>query len=123
VRGFTLVEVLVALAVLAVALTAALRAGELAAQSSRNLGQRLLADWVAADRLAELRARRAWPEVGISEGMASQAGQLFRWRQTVAPTPNPFFRRIAVTVRPGEDLPSAPHLAEAVAFAWQGAGS
>lgn len=119
-KGFTLVEALVALVILAVALAAALRSGELGAQGTEAVRLRLLADWVAADRLAELRARRLWPGLGVSEGSVRQAGLGFTWRQTVAATPNPFFRRIAVQVRREGEGASAPPLAEAVGFAWQG---
>ena len=64
-RGFTLVEVLVALAILATALAAASRVSVMMADSSAELRQRLLAGWTAQNRLAELQARRAWPGVGI----------------------------------------------------------
>lgn len=97
-RGFTLVEVLVALAILAVALAAASRAAALMADSSVVLRERLLAGWVAQNRLAELRARRAWPSPGRSEGEAEQAGLRLLWRETVSPTPNVAFRRVEISV-------------------------
>ncbi len=59
--GFTLLETLVALAILAIALSAAFRAMGVAAQSSGELRERLVGDWIAENRLAELRATQAWP--------------------------------------------------------------
>jgi general secretion pathway protein I len=114
-RGFTLVEVLVALAILGIALAAALRAGQQATLGFAQTRQRLLADWVAANRLAELRASHAWPEPGISEGDADQDSQRFHWRQTVGPTPNAQFRRVAIAVSDGEGAP----LGETVGLLWR----
>ena len=101
--GFTLVEVLVALAILAVALAAASRTAIAMTDSSQALRERLLAGWVAQNRLAELQARRAWPALGTREGQVEQAGLALAWRETVHGTPNAAFRRVEISVtRPGE---------------------
>ena len=97
-RGFTLLETLVALAILAIALTAAFRAMGVTAQSSGELRERLSGDWVAENRLAELRATRAWPNPGTNEGIAEQAGRTYRWREDVKNTANPLFRRVDLSV-------------------------
>lgn len=103
-RGFTLVEVLVALAILAVALAAGSRAAAMMSDSSAELRQRLLASWVAQNRLAELQARRAWPGAGTREGEVEQAGMKLTWRETVSTTPNAAFRRVEISVsRAGDD--------------------
>ncbi len=97
-RGFTLLEVLVAIAVLSLALLAAIRSTSSAIQTTEALRQRIAADWVAANRLADHRARRAWPAVGEREGEVIQAGVRLLWRERVAATPNARFRRVEVTV-------------------------
>lgn len=97
-RGFTLIEVLVALAILAVALAAASRASAMMADSSAELRARLLAGWVAQNRLAELQARRAWPDAGIREGEVEQAGMKMIWREAVSATQNRAFRRVEISV-------------------------
>lgn len=96
--GFTLLECLIALAILAVALTAALRAAGATAQSAQALRDHSLASWVAQNQLALLRAEQSWPALGRSDGEGTQAGQSFLWQQSVEPTPNPLFRRVEVQV-------------------------
>ncbi len=67
-RGFTLVEVLVALAIVSIALLAALRAAGQGTNAAGELRLRLLAGWVAENRLAEHRARGDWLPLGIQRG-------------------------------------------------------
>ncbi len=98
--GFTLIEVLVALTILAVALAAAVRSAGVAADGAFELKERLLGTWIAQDRLAEYAARPLWPDVGARTGATEQAGLQFTWRETVSPTPNAGFRRIEVQVSP-----------------------
>jgi len=96
--GFTLVEVLVALAIVAIALMAALRAAGQATNAAGELRLRLLAGWVAENRLAEHHARGDWPALGIGRGAQGQGGVEFAWREEVIATPNPAFRRVDVIV-------------------------
>lgn len=96
--GFTLLEALVALAVIAIGLSAAMRAIGMATQSTAELRQRQLAQWVADNRLAEIRALGQFPGVGSEEGEAEQAGEKFRWHADVKPTPNPLFHRVDIRV-------------------------
>lgn len=97
-RGFTLVEVLVAVAIVAIALLAALRAAGMATASVQDLRGRQLAAWVADNRLAEHRARGSWLPLGIVQGQAEQGGIGFAWREEVVTTPNPAFRRVDISV-------------------------
>jgi general secretion pathway protein I len=99
-RGFTLIEILVALAILAVALAAAVRAAGVGADTTLDLKERLLAGWIAQDRVAEYAVRPLWPDIGTRQGNADQASVRFVWRETVSGTPNPRFRRVEVQVFP-----------------------
>jgi general secretion pathway protein I len=97
-RGFTLVEILVALAIVAIALTAGMRALTQATDSAAALKARTLALWIAQDRLAAAQIETPWPALGRSTGEAQQAGATFVWSATVGTTPNPAFRRIEIIV-------------------------
>ncbi|MGB8432734.1 MAG: type II secretion system minor pseudopilin GspI [Burkholderiales bacterium] len=96
-RGFTLIEVLVALAIFAVVLTAALRASSIATDTAYGFRERLLAGWVAENRIAGYSAG-LWPELGDRAGITEQAGLTFGWRERVSQTENPRLRRIDVQI-------------------------
>lgn len=104
--GFTLVEVLVALAIVSIALLAALRAAEQGTSNAAELRARLLAGWVAENLLAEHRARGDWPPLGIQRGTEHQGSLDFSWRAEIIATPNAAFRRIDVFVF---DAPAQVH--------------
>lgn len=101
--GFTLIEVLVALAIVAIALAAAGRAVALSSASATEVKLRVLAGFVAENRLSELAARRAWPALGVVEGSESQAGVEFPWRIEVLATPHAGFRRVEIRVASPND--------------------
>jgi general secretion pathway protein I len=100
-RGFTLVEVLVALAIVAVALMASVRAVGTMAQTANELRLRLLAQVSAENRIAELRAARAFPGVGTRTVACPQGHVSFECVEETKTTPNPLFRRIEVRVYAG----------------------
>ena len=97
-RGFTLVEILVALAIVAVALAAGLQAtGALTRQAERQPLQ-WLAQLCAENELTRLRLQRQLPAVGESSTDCEQAGRMLTVRLDVQPTPNPSFRRVEAAV-------------------------
>ena len=97
-RGFTMIEVLVALAIIAVALAASLRAVGALAASESDLHQRLLAGWSADNTLAQLYLAHTWPEIGTQTFDCSQGNLPLTCTQRVSATPNPVFRRVEVSV-------------------------
>lgn len=106
-HGFTLLETLVALAILAIALAAILRAAGAETRHAEELRLRLLADWVAQNRLVLHAARGDWIAIGTQDGEETQAGIRLLWREEISATPNPAFRRIDVSVFMPDDAQHA----------------
>jgi general secretion pathway protein I len=107
-RGFTLLEVLVALAILAVGLAASIRAGGGATRESDELRLRLLAAWTAENCMADLRARQRWPEPGRRDGYVEQAGTRLHWQEEVSNSPNALFRRVEIRVERAAEAGAEP---------------
>jgi general secretion pathway protein I len=97
-RGFTLVEVLVALGIVSIALVAGLQASAALTNNAQRQSDVLLAHLCAENELTRIRLARQMPPVGESQQDCEQAGQLFQVRIKVAPTPNPSFRRVDAQV-------------------------
>ncbi len=97
-HGFTLLEVLVALLLLSLALVALVRLAGLDARAGAQLRQGTIAQWVAANALAEARLRDGFPAVGRSTGETTMAGQRWRWTLEVNATEEPLIRRMDVEV-------------------------
>lgn len=114
-RGFTLVEVLAAVTVLAMAMAAILSGMARQANTANHLRERTLALWVAQNRLNELMAQPAWPAIGRSNGDEEMAGLTWRWTAEVQTTPDDRLRRIDIHVR-RKDGPEDSRLASLSAF-------
>jgi len=97
-RGFTLVEVLVALGIVAVALAAGLRATSALTGNALRQTNVLLAHICAENELVRVRLARQMPGVGDTSVSCEQAGRTFEVRMSVLPTPNPSFQRVDAQV-------------------------
>ena len=97
-RGFTLIEVLVALVIAAIALSAISRTTIQATDSAQALRDRQLALWVAQNELTQIRMAHLWPSIDTSEGSQSMAGREWQWTLKVAATPEPWLRRVEIEV-------------------------
>jgi len=102
-RGFTLIEVLVALGVVALTLTTGLQASSALTRTAERQTEQWLATLCAENALTALRLQRQLPGTGDTETVCEQAGRALRVRVSVLPTPNPNFRRVDATVIRGTD--------------------
>lgn len=98
VRGFTLLEVLVALALLAIALAAALRAAGRGTADLAYLRDRTFATWVAGNELTRRALLPEWPEPGVTRGVAAMAGREWPWELQVSATGDEAVRRLEIHV-------------------------
>jgi general secretion pathway protein I len=111
--GFTLVEVLVALAVIAIALTAVMQNFGQSVDTTVALRERTLALWVAQNQLAEHYIARDWPLPDTTEGTIQMVGREWRWRQKVLTTADDNIRRVEIEIRA---TPEREALARLVGF-------
>ncbi len=98
-RGFTLIEVLVALFILAIALAAVMRNVTEAITTTGALRNRTLALWVAGNRLTRVEAIVHWPGLGVRHTVAREDGRRFRVVTRVRATPVAGMRRVQISVR------------------------
>jgi general secretion pathway protein I len=98
-RGFTLIEIVVALAVLAVAMGALISGMARYADNAAALREKTIALWVAHNRLTEIDLEPGFPDEGKSDGDVTLAGVEWRWFVTVLETPDPNVRRVDIRVR------------------------
>ena len=87
IKGFTLLEVLVALGVLALALGAITQSVGSSTNNIGHLKDKTYAHWVAMNRVAEHQARQEYPPIGTRDGSEEMGGHEWHWRETVAEAP------------------------------------
>jgi general secretion pathway protein I len=99
-RGFTLIEVLIALVVVALGIGALLSTLTASAGSVADMRDRSFAEWVALNRISEVRLQRQRPEVGTTDGEAEFGGSRWQWRQEVSDPEMAGMLRVDVSVGP-----------------------
>lgn len=97
-RGFTLVEVLVALSITAIALAAGLKAAGALTDNAQRLGDVTAAHWCADNALTALRLAKQFPGTGDSDFACNQLGRDYKGLLRTQGTPNPNFRRVDAVV-------------------------
>ncbi|HXZ59667.1 MAG TPA: type II secretion system minor pseudopilin GspI [Steroidobacteraceae bacterium] len=101
-RGFTLIEVLVALAIVTVGMAAVLGTVSSSADTEVYLRDKTFANWVALNQIAQVRVSGQLPAPGKSDGDSEFAGRKWHWHQEVTTTQVPGMVRMDVSVRPAD---------------------
>lgn len=102
-RGFTLLEVIVALGIVTVGVLAIARAVTGYVETTSVLKQRMVGNWVAANRLESLRILKITPVLGSTHGSEEMAGRVWYFRETITATSDPLLFRVEITVFTDKD--------------------
>jgi len=102
-RGFTLLEVLIAVAVVAIALAAVMAETNRDLANTVKLRDKTLAQWVAMNKVTELQVMDAWPDPGEQRGEVEMAQRDWHWLIRVTKTDDKNVRRVDVEVSDQRD--------------------
>jgi len=97
-NGFTLLEVMIALFIVAISLGGVIKVMGNAASNSSRLSNRTFAQWVALNQIAKIQISKEWPDYGASDGKDEMASQEWRWVQTIIKTSDENVKRVELAV-------------------------
>lgn len=103
-RGFTLLEVLIALAVLALGMLAVIGTAGKTSRDAAHLRDATYASWVGLNELTMLRVAQSWPNDDSLNGDADMGGEKWHWKATLTKTADPGLLRVDIDV----SLPDKP---------------
>ncbi len=112
-RGFTLLEVLVALAVLAIVMGAIIKAVAESVDNLAYLRDKTVASWVALNKINEVRLQKNWSGSGTTQGSTEMADREWHWELRISKTADQDLRRLDIAVR---SQINDPPLVELIAF-------
>jgi len=109
-QGFTLLEVMIALAVLAIGAAGFMSASNQSLRQYNALEVRFFASWIADNKITELRSIHTWADYGATDEKVTMAGRQWEVHTAISLTPNAGIRKVEVTVSDEEYLKTAPLL-------------
>ena len=115
-KGFTLLEVMIALFVVAIALGGVIKVMGNAAINSSRLSSRTFAQWVALNQITKLQISHKWPSFGETKGEDEMANQEWRWVQKTIKTSDKNVKRVELSVWNKNDPASAEPYVTVVGF-------
>ena len=101
--GFTLIEVMLAMAVFAIAGVALLGVADNNYRHISHLEEQMFANWVASNQLVSASLDKTWPPRNNKKGKVEMAGRTWYWQQRVIKTANKEMRSVVIEVRLDED--------------------
>lgn len=113
-KGFTLLEVLVALTIVSLALGALISTSGSHATSAGYLKQKTIAHWVAMNEITKLQVEQEWLEKGDTKGSSQMAGTEWYWTRTVKETEDDSARQVEIRIYLDEDRTTS--LAKLIGF-------
>jgi general secretion pathway protein I len=97
-NGFTLIEIMVALAIITIALGAIIESTTASNRNLQYLRDRSIATWVAGNELARVRAQRLWSSRSSRSGSVEMGGREWSWKMQIHKTDDPDMRRVEIQV-------------------------
>lgn len=114
--GFTLLEVMIALFIVAISLGGVMKVMGNAAINTSRLSNRTFAQWVALNQMTKLRIEKKWPSFGDAKGKEEMAEREWRWVQKTIKTDDEDVRRVEVSVWNESDSSSVEPFVTVVGF-------
>jgi len=102
-RGFTLLEVMVALAVITLGLAAVIKTVTSTTSNTIHIRDKTFAYWVAQNQIAEIELTSGSPKKGFTDGEEELAGLTWHWTRKIEGTEDPDTNRVELTVRKDKD--------------------
>lgn len=97
-RGFTLLEVMFALLIVALTMGAIIETGGYSAKRTAQLTEKTIASWIAQNQVTLYRAKRTWTSESTKSGIVEMADSEWRWKMKISKTDEPLLRRLDVDV-------------------------
>ncbi|MES9831491.1 MAG: type II secretion system minor pseudopilin GspI [Candidatus Thiodiazotropha sp. LLP2] len=102
-KGFTLLEILIALAILAIALSSIIAVASNQSMNVAYLRDKTLAHWVAMNQITELQIQNKWPATGTKKGNEEMGLQKWYWEREISKTPDDRVRQIEIRIFRNKD--------------------
>jgi general secretion pathway protein I len=103
INGFTLIEVMFALLIVALTMGAIVETGGYSAKRTSQLTEKTIASWVAQNQVTLYRAKKTWTSASNKSGTVEMAGNEWQWKMKISKTDEPLLRRIDVDVYSQDD--------------------